>query len=94
MLTNSVFRIDLADYATEQTYGPADFDGNELDRQLNSMLPILPLGTSVRLIVHRYPPHPLVCKMLRHDLMVQVESPDPWILAGWVSELSQEEGAA
>lgn len=54
MLTNSVFRIDLADYAAEPISGRASYDGGELDRQLYSMLPALPLGTNVRLIVHRH----------------------------------------
>lgn len=94
MLTNPVFRIDLADYATEPTRGRAGYDGYELDRQLYSMLPELPPGSNIRLIVHKYPADPQVARSLRQDLMVQIEASDPWILADWVSALSQEEAAA
>lgn len=94
MLTTSVFRIDLDDYATVPIFGRASYDSHELDRQLYSMLPVLPTGTNVRLIVHRHPPNILVCEMLRQDLTVQVESPDPWILRDWVAALTQEEAAA
>ena len=31
---------------------------------------------------------------MRQDFMVQIEASDPWILADWVSALSQEEAAA
>ena len=94
MLTNPVFRIDLGDYAIEPTHGRAGYDGYELDRQLYSMLPQLPPGSNIRLIVHKYPADPQVARSLRQDFMVQIESSDPWILAAWVSALSQEEAAA
>lgn len=94
MLTNPVFRIDLADYATEPTHGRAGYDVYELDRQLHSMLPMLPPGSNIRLIVHKYPADPLIGKALCQDFMVQIESSDPWILADWVSAMTQEEAAA
>lgn len=86
MLANPVFRIDLADYASDRS----TYDFMELDRQMRFSLLALPPGANVRLIVHRYSPSGLRMDWMRSDLVVQIEFTDPTVVAAWMSALNGE----
>ncbi|MGF6834005.1 hypothetical protein QF015_002180 [Paenarthrobacter sp. TE4293] len=90
MLANPVFRIDLADYATERN----SYDSMELDRQMRWALGVLPPGSNVRFIVHKYTPAGDPLGWMRPDLILQVEASDATNIAAWMNALNQEEAAA
>lgn len=94
MLTNPVFRIDLADYAVDYlAYASRGYDFAELERQMLHQLPHVPAGTNVRLMVHGYrPAHSL--GWCRTDLIVQIEATDATVISEWMSALIEEEAAA
>lgn len=94
MLTNPVFRIDLADYTTKHNSNAWSYDCFELERQMLHLLPQLPAGTNVRLIVHNYRPVSDLAAWCRPDLIVQVEATDPSVIADWIAALSPEGAAA
>jgi hypothetical protein len=93
MLIHPVLNIDLEDFATASP-NRQDLDLYELDRQIYSMLPVVPFGAHIILTVHRIRPVPEVCRSLRKDLKVQIVAKDPWTLADWQSAIAEEEAAA
>ncbi|UZX04023.1 hypothetical protein F8G81_16495 [Arthrobacter sp. CDRTa11] len=94
MLTNPVFRIDLADYSTNDRPHTRSYDCFELERQMLHLLPLVPPGTNVRLMVHNYKPVSDRAEWCRPDLIVQVEATDPSVIAAWMVVLSPEGAAA
>lgn len=94
MLTNPVFRIDLADYTTNQPANARSYDCFELERQMLHLLPMVPPGTNIRLIVHGFRPVEERTGWCRPDLMVQIEASDPTVIAHWMTVLNPEGAAA
>lgn len=94
MLTNPVFRIDLADYSTSNRQSAWSYDCFELERQMLHLLPHVPPGTNIRLLVHDFKPVGDTAGWCRPDLIVQVEATDPTVIAEWLSALSPEGAAA
>ena len=94
MLTNPVFRIDLADYTAKNSSNAWGYDCFELERQMLHILPQIPAGTNVRLIVHNFSPTTDRADWCRPDLIVQVEASDPSVIPAWIAVLSAEGVAA
>lgn len=92
MLTNSVFSIDLADYATGS--GRYGYDSYQLDRDMRHEMEQLPAGSFVKLIVHKYMPFHGFTEWLRPDLHVQIDYSDRAAYLEWAYELTKEEAAA